>query len=202
MNLHHRDMTAPLIVGIGGTPKVNSSSEIAVRQALEMAEASGARTRLFNGPALMMPLYDPSLAERDDKARELVSALRQATGVIIASPAYHGSISGLLKNALDYTEDMRDDDAPYLDGRAVGCIACAAGWQAASTTLVTLRSIVHALRGWNVPLGVAINTTTGATHDGAVASADVERALATMVEQIMRFCMSGFAPSEAGRAGA
>jgi FMN reductase len=46
----------------------------------------------------------------------------------------------------------------YLDGRAVGCIACAAGWQAANTTLSALRAVVHALRGWPTPVGVAINT--------------------------------------------
>jgi multimeric flavodoxin WrbA len=36
--------------------------------------------------------------------------LRRAHGIIVASPGYHGSMSGLVKNALDYAEDMRDDD--------------------------------------------------------------------------------------------
>jgi FMN reductase len=32
------------------------------------------------------------------------------------------------------------------------------GWQAAVTTLTSLRSIVHALRGWPTPLGSAVNS--------------------------------------------
>jgi len=93
-------------------------------------------------------MYVPDATLRTDKARRLIGALAGCDAVIIASPGYHGGPSGLIKNALDYVEDLRDDERPYFDGRAVGCIACAAGWQATTTTLIALRSIVHALRGW------------------------------------------------------
>ena len=81
-----------------------------------------------------------------------------ADGIIIGSPGYHGSISGLIKNALDYAEDLRTDVRPYFSGRAVGCIATAGGWPGAVNTLGALREIVHALRGWPTPLGAAINS--------------------------------------------
>ena len=41
-------------------------------------------------------------------------------GLIIATPSYHGGVSGMIKNALDYIEALRDDARPYLHGRAVG----------------------------------------------------------------------------------
>ena len=66
---------------------------------------------------------------------------------MITSPGYHGTVSGLVKNALDYLEELRGDQRPYLDGRAVGLIAVARGWQASVSTLGTLRQVVHALRG-------------------------------------------------------
>ena len=72
----------------------------------------------------------------------LIAALRRADGVIIATPCYHGSVSGLLKNALDYVEDMAQDPHPYFDGRAVGLIVCGSGWQTTAITLSALRSIV------------------------------------------------------------
>jgi FMN reductase len=151
---------------------------------------SGASTRLFGGPSLVLPMYNPAEAGRDPRASDLIAAPRPATGIIIASAAYHGSISGLLKNALDYTEDMRGDAAPYLDRRAVGVIACAVGWQAATTSLVALRSIVHALRGWNVPLGVAVNTTQQ-TFDGAVCvNRELDESLKIMVRQVVSFAAS------------
>jgi FMN reductase len=84
--------------------------------------------------------------------------VRRADGIVIASPGYHGGVSGLVKNALDWVEELRADERPYFDGRPVGLIVVADGWQATVTTLVSLRSIVHALRGWPTPLGVAINT--------------------------------------------
>jgi FMN reductase len=115
----------PLIVGVGGTVRPNSSSEKALRACLAAAEAEGARTRCFGGSALLMPMYDPVDPARTVAARELVDALRQADGVIVASPGYHGSVSGLVKNALDYIEDLRDDRRVYLDGRPVGLITCA-----------------------------------------------------------------------------
>jgi FMN reductase len=47
-------------------------------------------------------------------------------------------------------------------------VVCAAGWQATTTTLISLRSIVHALRGWPTPLGVAINSAEARpSQDGA-----------------------------------
>ncbi len=58
-----------------------------------------------------------------------------------------------MKNAIDLLEDLRGDSRVYLDGRAVGCIVTAAGWQGCNTTLGAMRGIVHALRGWPTPLG-------------------------------------------------
>jgi FMN reductase len=146
----------PLIVGLGGTTAIASSSEQILRETLSRCEARGARTRLFGGQALDLPTYSPS-SSRTEQARALIAALREADGVIIVSPGYHGTISGMLKNALDYVQDMAGDERPYFDGRAVGLVAVAAGWQATGSTLATLRTIAHALRGWPTPLGVAIN---------------------------------------------
>jgi FMN reductase len=151
-------MNSPYIVAVGGTLRTGSTTEKAMRHALAAAARAGARTKLICGTALQLPLYQPDNAERCDAARELISELAMADGIIIGSPGYHGSISGLIKNALDYAEDLRTDVRPYFSGRAVGCIATAGGWPGAVNTLGALREIVHALRGWPTPLGAAINS--------------------------------------------
>lgn len=148
-----------LIVGLGGTNRPLSSTERALQVSLRAAEAAGAETVLLGGTDLDLPMYGPDRPDRDEGALRLVELLRQADGVIIASPGYHGILSGLVKNALDYIEDMRDDDPPYLDGRAVGTIACAYGWPATIHTLASLRSVAHALRGWPTPMGAGINSS-------------------------------------------
>ncbi|MDZ4735980.1 MAG: NAD(P)H-dependent oxidoreductase [Rhodospirillaceae bacterium] len=178
----------PLIVGLGGTNRESSSSEKALRLAMRAAERRGARTEVLAGAALDLPMYVPDTTARDPKATRLVTLLREADGVILSSPGYHGSVSGLLKNALDYIEDMRGDDRPYLHARAVGCIVCAYGWQATGTTLVAMRSIVHALRGWPTPLGIAINTAeTGFDDAGDCRSREVARNLDLLGEQVIGF---------------
>lgn len=149
----------PVVVAIGGTLTPNSSTEKALRIALAGAAAAGAETLLVSGPELEMPIYAWGRPERTPAAAHLVGALRRADGIVIGSPGYHGSISGLVKNAIDYVEDMSRDDWPYFHGRPVGAVATGAGWQGAVATLTALRGIVHALRGWNTPLGVAINTS-------------------------------------------
>jgi FMN reductase len=150
-----------LIVGIGGTTRPGSTSEEALRVALGAAAGDGAQTLCFGGSDLLLPLYEAQAPERTEAALRMVAALRVADGVIIASPGYHGSISGLVKNALDYCEDLRSDDRPYLQGRLVGCIAVASGWQAAVNTLRVLRDVAHALRGMPTPYGAAINSAIG-----------------------------------------
>ncbi|MBS1895306.1 MAG: NAD(P)H-dependent oxidoreductase [Actinobacteria bacterium] len=181
-------VTAPLVVGIGGSPRQGSSSELALRECLGVAEALGARTECFAGVAIDLPMYAPGERARSDAADALVDAVRRADGVVIAAPGYHGAISGLAKNALDYIEDLRDDERPYLDGRAVACISVAAGPQAAVGTLIGLRAVVHALRGWPTPLGVPVNSqlvefgADGSCRDQAVAGQ-----LRAACEQVLDF---------------
>ena len=149
----------PFVLGLGGTTRDGSSTERALRVSLAAAEADGADTAIFAGVDLLLPMYRPGQAERTDAAARLINHFRNLDGIIIATPAYHGSLSGVVKNALDYTEDLRGDARVYFDGCAVGCICCAAGWQAAGQTLAALRAIAHALRGWPTPFGAMINTS-------------------------------------------
>jgi len=187
----------PFIVGLGGTTRSPSTSEAALRYALKAAELAGARTALLAGPALQLPMYAPEKTERCERAAELVSLLRRSHGVILASPGYHGSISGLVKNALDYIEDMRGDSAVYLDGRAVGCVACAQGWQATGGTLAALRSIVHALRGWPTPVGVAVNSGLNVfDREGRCLDTGVGTQLEVMAQQVVTFAHMRAAVSE------
>ncbi|HXU99384.1 MAG TPA: NAD(P)H-dependent oxidoreductase [Caulobacteraceae bacterium] len=179
---------APLIVGLGGTLRPGSTSETALARALAAAEACGARTELFGGAFLAaLPIYDPRLQGPNAERDRLLETIGHADGVIIASPGYHGSISGLVKNALDCLEDLREGQRPYLDGRAVGCIVTATGAQAGGSTLAALRAIVHALRGWPTPFGAMLGSN--GLFDAAGAFADPRDAwqVETVAAQVVAF---------------
>ncbi|WP_253826491.1 NADPH-dependent FMN reductase [Prauserella aidingensis] len=176
------------VLGIGGSLRDGSQTERALRVALDGAADAGAETSALCGQALNLPFYDAVSAERTPRASELVEAVREADGVIVVSPGYHGALSGLIKNALDYVEDLREDRRPYLDGRAVGSVGVAYGWQAAVTTLDQLRTITHALRGWPTPLGGAVNTAeVKFDAEGGVSEEKVERTLRLIGTQVAEF---------------
>ncbi|MBP2561801.1 FMN reductase [Neorhizobium galegae] len=177
----------PFIVGIGGTQRPGSSSELALRYCLAAAEKAGAEIDLICGAELELPLFDPGVTHRPPAALRLLQSLRRADGVIIATPSYHGGMSGTIKNAIDYMEDMRGDARSYFDGRAVGCIVCAAGDQALGSTLIGLRSIVHALRGWPTPYAATIKSNEKPFVDGKPARREVAQPLEIVASQVVSF---------------
>lgn len=149
------------IVAIGGTVSSKSATEQALRVAASCASQNHAQVDVFGGEYLSaLPHYRGTGHSAGDGS-DMVEAVRRADGILISAPGYHGTISGLVKNALDYLEDLAGDERPYLDGRAVGLIATAYGDQATMSTMLTLRSIVHALRGWPTPMGATIRTYRG-----------------------------------------
>jgi FMN reductase len=176
------------IVGIGGTTSPGSSTEQALQIALRAAAAEGADVTLFDGASLAaLPHYSAGAVGQSEEGRRLVEAVRGAHGLVIASPGYHGSISGLVKNAVDYVEETAKDTRVYLDGLPVGLIVTAYGWQATGSTLATMRSIVHALRGWPTPLGAAIRSTSGMFKDGECSDDAARGQLELVGKQVVEF---------------
>src|SRR3546814_7467676 len=119
-----------------------------------------------------MQIYKPRATLRPDDARAFVDAVRDASALIIASPGYHGSSSGVVKNALDLLQETARDERPYLADMPVGLITTAHGWQATGSTIAAMRSIVHALRGWPTPFAAAI-TVRSTNFDDEIGRAQV-----------------------------
>ena len=180
--------TRPLIVGLGGTTREGSSAEKALLAVLGHAARLDCDTLAFGASALPDEMFDPNRPDRSERARALVEALRRADGIVIATPAYHGGISGLIKNALDFAEDLRSDPRVYFEGRAVGCVVCAEGPQAIGATMAALRAVVHSLRGWPTPYAAAINTRNKPFgSDTQAADPAAIEACQTVAEEVVRF---------------
>ena len=171
-----------------------SQSDRVLRAVLSAVTGLGGEVEVFSGLDLDLPPYH-SGAVVPAAARDYVTAVRRADALVISSPGYHGTVSGLVKNALDYLEELRGDRRPYLDGRAVGLIAVARGWQASVSTLGTLRQVVHALRGWPTPLGLAINSTvTAFDESGITEDASTASAIGIMAGQLIDFAQRWAVP--------
>ena len=182
----------PFIVGLGGTTREGSTAERALQAALARAEELGCETALFAANGLPGELYDPNRPERSERANSMLTALRRADGVIIATPAYHGGISGLVKNAIDFIEDLRTDARVYLQDRSVGAIVCADGPQAMGTTLSALRAVVHSLRGWPTPYAATINARNRPFGgEGQAADPAAVQACETVANEVVAFIRRG-----------
>lgn len=175
-----------MFVGIGGSTRAGSSTEVLVTAVLDAVGRRGARTSLYSGPALILPPYEQTPGCTEAGAA-LIADVRRADGLVVGSPGYHGTISGLVKNALDFLEELRGDDPPYLDRKAVACVTTAYGWQAAVNTLTTLRQVVHALRGWPTPYGIAVNVAAGLTGEDGSLDPRLRESVETVAEQLVEF---------------
>jgi FMN reductase len=193
MTMHGRKLavagpsSGPLVVAIGGSLRPNSATERVLRSVLDELTRMGARTRLYSGQSLLLQPYAPG-AGSEPRVADFLQSVRDADALVLGSPGYHGSISGLVKNAIDYLEELRGDPAPYLDGKPVGCVATADGWQAAVNVLSSLRQVVHALRGWPTPYGIALNVRPDALTAGpGVPEQDVSSQVTILAGQILQF---------------
>jgi NAD(P)H-dependent FMN reductase len=79
----------------------------------------------------------------------LQERVRRADGLILATPEYHGSVSGVLKNALDLMS------FEHLSGKVVGGISVLGG-QSNNNALNDLRIILRWVHAWVIPEQIAI----------------------------------------------
>jgi len=173
------------IVGLGGTSAERSSSLSALRLVLAAAEAHGVETTLLELGKLGLPLYEHGVPPTEAVER-FVAAVRGADAFVWSSPLYHGTISGLFKNAVDWLEVLAADDPPYLHDKPVALLAVAAGGHALQA-VSAMEHMVRALRGWTVPYVVAINRAGDVfERDGSLKSAVAERQLAKLGAEVAR----------------
>ncbi|MBL8164076.1 MAG: NAD(P)H-dependent oxidoreductase [Anaerolineae bacterium] len=171
------------IVGIGGTLKNPSNSLRALRFALDAATSYGATIDLLDLRQLDLPMYDPDreLNDYPPQVVRFVRALHRADGLLISTAAYHGTLAGVTKNALDYLEFLSDHPRPYLLNKPVGLIATAGGDLADVNSINALVHVVHSLRGLALPLSVPIHNASKAFDaDGQIVNDKVRTRLSQL----------------------
>ena len=148
----------PHVVGIGGTLRDGSKGLKALEEALRATEEAGATTEFLDLRELDLPMYEPGkpLDEYGPSVERLVEAMRAADALVWSTAAYHGTLAGVTKNALDFTQFMAWDEKPYLQDKVVGLVATAGGGMAAVNAINAMVNVAHALRGVAAPLSVPI----------------------------------------------
>jgi FMN reductase len=144
------------ILGIGGSTREGSLTLIALETALRLAREAGAESVLADVRALDLPVFDDDrpLAGYPPTLRWLLDEARRADAYLLASPTYHATIAGGIKNVLDFLNFLGDDGGDYFGGKPVGLIALGGG--SAANFLTALYHASRALNGLAVPTCAAV----------------------------------------------
>lgn len=175
------------IVGISGSMNTDSTTKQAVRIVLESAKAAGADIELIHLAEWKMPLYD----DREDTStypeivHRFIKTISEADGLVIGSPEYHGTLTGALKNSLDFLEGR------HLRDKQVAIIGVAGGSMGATNTVNTLQLIMRNLHAWPLPASPSIpNAYNAFTPEGKLKDERLQARMELLGKQLVQYVHS------------
>lgn len=160
------------IVGIAGSLRPDSYSQMALKVAVQKVQDLGAEVEILDLRQMQLPFCDGGTEyPQYPDVKRLQDTVGQADGLILVSPEYHGSVSGVLKNTLDL---MSFDQ---LSGKVAGFISILGG-QINSNALNDLRVILRWVHAWTIPEQVAIGQAWQAfTPEGKISDEKLSKRL-------------------------
>jgi azobenzene reductase len=175
----------PHITIVAGSNRKNATSTQLCRHLQQVLESKGCTVTLINLYELPLPFYSPDNVPIDANLNVLVEALHKADGIVLATPDYHGSVSGVLKNALDFVGFAE------FDGKVV-LSASSSGGAVGISPLQQLQTIVRNVHGINCPEWISIGGEQRSfTVEGEPANEKtrlrVQRTLQYFVEMVRTF---------------
>lgn len=175
------------ILGIGGSTREASNTLGVLQAVLALAEAEGATTTLAPVRELDLPVYneDIPLGEQPAALHWLLEQVREADAFILASPTYHGTISGALKNVLDALHIRHGEDRTYFDQRPVGLLAY--GGPSAPNVINALSHSVRGMRGLQVPTVVTVGRAGMDPSFTNIADESTRKRATQMVSEVIHF---------------
>ena len=171
------------VLALCGSVSEDSSTRRALEIVLEGARRAGAQIHLVDLRQYNLPFAglnsDP---ESFPDVKRLSSECRAAHAIVWGTPEYHGSFSGVLKNALDL---MGFDE---FQGKMIGLVGVAGGSIGAINALNHLRAVGRQLHAWVLPQQVSIGRAHKAfDEDGRLVDKDIEKRLLEMGREVARF---------------
>jgi len=161
--------TKPHILLLGGSNGQPSHTGALLRAAERSLAVRNATTLRWDVAARPVPPIVPG-AEPGKSAVVLARVAFEADGLVVASPLYHGSFSGVVKDALDSLSERE------LAGKPVALLSHSGSFPS-TQALEHLRSVVRAMRGIATPQQVVTVDTDYARVDDRFVLRDAEIAL-------------------------
>jgi len=169
-------MTAK-ILGVGSSMRNGSYGTKALRMVLETARKHEAKTRLLDLRGTTMPMFNPDTPnEHHDQMKRMIDDVNWADAFVLASPDYHGSMSGVMKNFLDfYWEEFA--------GKTFGYIC--SSHEKGLTVMDQMRTAVRQCYGWSLPYGVSVNGEEDFNGEGEIINQLLDKRLKILARDLV-----------------
>ncbi len=171
------------ITGVCGSLSADGATRKALAIALRGAAEYDAETALLELRDFNLVFYGSiPQDEYPPDVFQLRQALKDSQGIILATPEYHGSLTGALKNMLDL---MTIED---FETKIIGLVGVAGGNIGAINSLNTMKTICRNLHCWVLPQEVSIaNSAQTFDDDGTVKDPMIEERLLNVGRQVVKF---------------
>ena len=172
------------VVAICGSLRAGSSTHAALEIALSGAKDAGAEVELLQLSEYDLAFQGSVANEADYPAGvfKLREKVKRAHGILLGSPEYHGSFSGVLKSALDL---MGFDE---FENKVVGLIGVSGGRMGAGNALSMLRTVGTALHAWVVPKDASIpNSSKAFDADGNLHDPELAARVKAVGKEVTEF---------------
>lgn len=156
------------VLGVSGSMRQGSYGARALGMALDAARGQGVETRILDLRVSELPMYRPDEQLDSPVLREATAMVSWADAFLLASPDYHGSMSGALKNFLDHHWDE-------FAGKLFGYLC--ASHEKGITAMEQMRLAVRQCYGWSMPYGVAVHGENDFDPNGDLKNEKVARRL-------------------------
>lgn len=163
------------------------NTKLVLAVAGEIEKQGGVEIDLISLNKLDLPLYDQDIEDKafPAGALELKKRLIAADAFLVGSPEYNGSISGALKNAIDWASRPRPDEESLecFKGKACGLLAASPGAIGGLRGLRHVRQILTQIQMVVVPQEFALGKAHEAFDDHGQIKDENARKMANNVGQ-------------------
>ena len=168
------------VLGVSGSMREGSFSRRALQLVLDAAKNHGAETSLLDLRTARLPMYVPDAPPTDVAGHVLpvTEAVGWADALVLASPDYHGSMSGAMKNFLDYHWEE-------FTGKLSGYVC--ASHEKGLTVMDQMRTAVRQCYGWSLPYGASVHGEKDFDAAGRVVNAALERRLRMLGRDVVAY---------------
>ncbi|MBT4523374.1 MAG: NAD(P)H-dependent oxidoreductase [Phycisphaerae bacterium] len=185
-------MNTPKILAFAGSTRKESFNKRLAKIALLAADKAGAETTFIDLHDYDMPLYSEDLLAEHGMPEGVIAfkeMLKNHNGFLITSPEYNGSLTGTLKNAIDWGTVKADGEERMAcwNGKIAGLLSASPGGLGGIRGLHHLRTILAGIGTFVLPNHLAVgNSTTNLQNDEQITDEKLQLQLESLTHEMVR----------------